>query len=278
MTGGFDRRSSNGVVFYVARALEEIPGVRHGFSTRHGGSSRQCEGALNLAHVPWDAPGNVAENRARFLRALDLEASELVTLAQVHSDRVVVVEQGRRPGNRLPRSEGDSLITGAPAVSLGIQVADCFPVIAAIEDGRLVANAHAGWRGTLGLVAAKTVATMRSLAPAHGRIVAALGPGIRACCFEVGSDVAERFETAFPGVRVALGSAGAPDKFRVDLPAALRAQLSASGVAVADIHDLGLCTRCAEDDFFSYRREGAQSGRLMAVVARAPDGLRGADC
>jgi YfiH family protein len=265
MASGFARRSASGVVYYAARALEHLPGVRHGFSTRQGGVGPPPDGDLNLGRVPWDAPDHVAENRSRFLGALGLDLASLVTLTQIHSNRLRVVEEAAPAGNR-PELEGDSLVTRAPGLALGIHVADCFPVILATADGEIVANVHAGWRGTVARLAAGTVEAVRGLGGA--RIVAALGPGIRACCFEVGSEVAELFDRAFPARDLVRPARGAPGKFRVDLPAALDTQLTDAGVTPGDVHDLGACTRCAPAEFFSYRREGARSGRLMAVVAR----------
>jgi YfiH family protein len=266
MVDPFVRRQAGGIAYYTSRALDAIRGVRHAFSTRLGGVSPLPSGALNLSAVSWDSAENVGENRRRFLGAVGLEPASLVTVAQIHSDRVVMIEDSAAQRNRA-RLEGDSLVTILPGVTLGIRVADCFPILAASDDGAVVGNAHAGWRGTAGRIGAKTIAAMaRAGALEPDRMEVAIGPGIRACCFEVGPEVAEVFEAGFAGaVRPHPAAAG---KFLIDLPRALRAQLEEAGVASARIHDLGACTRCRQEELFSYRGEGPVSGRLMAVISR----------
>jgi len=263
---GFVRRERDGVAVHLSRALEEIPGLRHGFSTRHGGVSALPRGALNLSRVAWDAPENVEENRRRFLRAVEIEPGELRALAQIHSDRIRIVESAEP----WVREEGDGMITPLPSVALAIQVADCFPVLLADPVRGVVANLHAGWRGTAARIAEKGVGVAASRFGCNpGAVRVAIGPGIRSCCFEVGSEVAAVFETSFPGTPLSRPIPGAPGKFLVDLPAALVHQLRAAGVAAENIHDLGACTRCNPDEFFSYRGEGPHSGRLMAIIARS---------
>jgi YfiH family protein len=264
--GDFVRQERGGVVIHVCRALADIPGLRHGFSTRHGGVSPLPRDALNLSRVAWDAGENVEENRRRFLSALGIDPSELRALAQMHSDRIHVVETGE-PWARV---EGDAMITALPRLALAIQVADCFPVVLADPDRGVIANLHAGWRGTAARIAEKAVRLAVSrFGSDPGAARVAIGPGIRSCCFEVEADVAAVFEASFPGMPLARPRPGVPGKFLVDLPAALGHQLRAAGVGADNIHDLGACTRCNPDEFFSYRGEGPRSGRLMAVIARS---------
>ncbi|PYV14769.1 MAG: hypothetical protein DMG07_11260, partial [Acidobacteria bacterium] len=111
----FVRQERGGIVFHACRALAEIPGVRHGFSTRHGGSGPQPRAALDLGRASWDAAENVRENRRRFLEALGLDPASLRILSQVHSDRVRVIEAISGDGNSLTRPpEGDGMITASP--------------------------------------------------------------------------------------------------------------------------------------------------------------------
>jgi YfiH family protein len=264
--GDFVRQERGGVAIHVCRGLADIPGLRHGFSTRHGGVSPLPRGALNLSRVAWDAPENVEENRRRFLSALGIDPGELRTLAQIHSDRIHVVETGEPWG----RVEGDATITALPRLALAIQVADCFPVLLAEPARGVIGNLHAGWRGTAARLAEKSVRAAATRIDCDSAVLrVAIGPGIRSCCFEVGPEVAAVFEASFPGVRLARPKPGSAGKFMVDLPAALVHQLRDAGVAAENIHDLGACTRCNLDEFFSYRGEGPRSGRLMAVIARS---------
>ncbi|PYV14770.1 MAG: hypothetical protein DMG07_11265, partial [Acidobacteria bacterium] len=113
----------------------------------------------------------------------------------------------------------------------------------------------------------RTMAARFGCEPADLRV--AIGAGIRSCCFEVGPEVVAAFETGFPGAALARRRADSPGKHLVDLPQALRHQLQAAGVRDRHIFDLGACTRCHLEEFFSYRGEGPRAGRLMAVIARS---------
>ncbi len=270
----FVRRESCGVPYYVCRALEELAFLRHGFSTRQGGVSPPAR-QLNLSATEWDVWENVRENRRRFLAALRLGDVPLVTLSQIHSARVHTIDEKQTNLASLLSSransdkpEGDALVTEVPHAALGIQVADCFPLLIADKERRAVAAVHAGWRGTHGRIVSQTIKRMRKEFDSDPRrLVAAIGPGIRECCYEVGAEVATAFEDVFPNVRVARESTRA-SHYLLDLRAALGAQFAESGVIEENVHDLGLCTRCHAEKFFSFRKQGTRAGRLMAVIAR----------
>lgn len=262
----FVRREVEGISFYCCRALERLPFLRHGFSTRHGGVSRLPLDSLNLSHVHWDTSERVEENRRLFLAALDLEIESLATLSQIHSDQVHILEEKPVQWNRQTR--GDAMISRRPGVSLGIQVADCFPVLIVDPMTECIAAAHAGWRGILSGIVPKTAERMKS---AYGcaaeNFLVAIGPGIGACCFEVGAEVWEAFETEFPGANLVHRS-GAEGKYLVDLGQALKTQLTGLGIPGDRVYDLEACTRCNPDQFFSYRGEGPRSGRMMGIIAK----------
>lgn len=261
----FFRRSSRGLTFYGCTALEGLAHVRHGFSTRADLAATSLGSSLNLSPVPWDSRERVAGNRRRFLEALGLGSARLQSLSQIHSDRVHIIEESSAQGN-LPR-EGDALATSQKGLALGVFVADCFPVLLADPSCRAVAAVHSGWRGTAGQIVDKTVATMHeALAADPSRMIAAIGPGIRSCCFEVGLDVADLFEKRWPASSRRKSPADRPGKAFLDLALVLRLQLVSAGLDPDNIFDLGLCTRCNPEEFFSYRGEGVRAGRLMAVI------------
>lgn len=263
---GFTRRESGGVFFYTCRALEHIPGVTHGFSTRVGGVSSLPANSLNLTFVDWDTPAAVSENRTRFFSALRLNSVPLATLSQIHSDRIHLLQEVPASGDR---PSADAVATRAGALAIGVQVADCFPVLIADRRGTGIAAVHAGWRGTVQRIAAKTVnCMMAEFAIPPQDLVAAIGPGIRPCCFEVGNEVSTRFDEAFPGVPLHSSNPDDPSRRLLDLPRALRLQLVQAGLPERQIYDLGLCTMCNRAEFFSYRGDGPCTGRLMAVIAR----------
>jgi YfiH family protein len=212
----------------------------------------------------------VAENRRRFVKAVAGEdAVELVTVRQVHGDVVRVVEH--RTGSLATEEgkavlEGDGLMTGEAGLLLGVQTADCVPVLVADTRTRAVAAFHAGWRGTVARIVERGVAQMgREFGTRPEDCVAAVGPCIRACCFEVGDEVRERFAAEF---------AYAEELFvgrNVDLQEANRRQLVGAGVAVGDVSVIAECSACARDAegrrrYFSHRAEAGRTGRMLNVI------------
>jgi polyphenol oxidase len=264
--GGFKRQEENGIPYYACIAFQEFPFLRHGFSTRHGGVSPLPLTALNLSQVSWDSPTNVAENRRRFLAALRLEHVPLVTLSQVHSSRLHILDENTPPENGRPQA--DAVATMRSGTAIGVQVADCFPILVADPRKRVIAAIHAGWRGTLERIFSKTVAGLRAgFGTDPADLITAVGPGIHPCCFEVGPEVVDQFRAAYPGVKLAGPHPARHGKYFIDLPKALQLQFEETGLNVDNVFILNACTRCNTGEFFSYRGEGPQSGRMMAVIA-----------
>ncbi len=195
----------------------------------------------------------------------------LVTLRQVHGALVHRVEaEGpeSRAGAEAPAShEGDALVTSMTRRALAVYVADCVPALVCDPRSRVLAAVHAGWRGTVAGVLARTIDMMRrdyGARPEDLRV--ALGPAIGPCCFEVGEEVVERLLGADPGAIACVlhAGGGAP---RVDLIEANRRQALASGVSEGRIQATGLCTRCETDLLESYRRSGPGAGRMAGLIA-----------
>jgi polyphenol oxidase len=261
----FVRREFQGTPYYSCRAFENLPHLRHGFSTRRGGAPDLNESSLNLANAPWDSPARVNENRQRFLSVLHLEDARLITLHQVHSNCVHIIEEIDHQWNQ---SEGDALITRAANIALAIKTADCLPVLIADPATDAIAAVHSGWRGTLSGVLPETIKELqRAFGSKPANLLIAIGPGIRSCCFEVGHEVAELFDKTFPECSLAEPINARPGKFLLDLYGALQIQLNRAGVSPKNRFDLGVCTCCNTSEFFSYRAEGLASGRMMAVIS-----------
>lgn len=266
---GFIHQKFRGVPCYICRDFERLPYLRHGFSTRHGGVSAaggsvSAGHTLNISNTPWDSPDNVQENRRRFLSALNLDKAHLTTLRQVHSNRVHIIKD---ISGRWNRSEGDALCTQVENVALAVQIADCIPVLIADPVQHAVAAVHSGWRGTLAGVLLATIEQMqREFGSDPARLLLAIGPGIRACCFEVGLEVADPFEKQYPGCGLTKPVQGQPEKRFLDLIKALEMQMNLAGVLPENCHDLGICTCCNTTEFFSHRAEGSASGRMMALI------------
>jgi len=269
-----------------------FPWAIHGFSTRIGGFSKAYGGkALNLGFTTTDDRAAVERNRAAFLKELGAKNGKstlpLITLRQVHSSVIYRVDSV--PDHPLV---GDGLITNTPGLLLGIQTADCLPILLVDPVTRAVGAFHAGWRGTLGRIVEKGAGEMRRWFGTNARdVYAAIGPGVHNCCYEVGEELRQQFEAQFRY---------APDLFRevkeedpvkqkypllfltarppghepaefgrqifLDLVEANRRQLLDLGVKKKNIFASDLCTSCRNDLLFSYRKEKGVTGRLMGVV------------
>ena len=281
-TNGFILRENQRIPYYSCRIFESLPWLRHGFSTRRGGTD---DGTLNLGFTTWDIPERVNENRRRLLSALELEKAVPVYLEQIHSNHVYTVEpissihKPSLPLHVLPSSdqtvnrklyEGDALVTNIQNVALTIKTADCFSVLIVDPVHRAIGAVHSGWRGTLGRVLPHAIEEMtRRFQSDAAQLQLALGPGIRECCFEVKEDVARLITEAYPEKSTARPSA--PGKYLVDLAAVLKIQMTQSGVPLENQHDLEMCTCCNNREFFSWRADGATAGRMMTVIAIVPD-------
>ena len=270
--------------------LAQTPWLVQGFSTRTGGSSRAYGGnALNLGFTQGDARAAVERNREAFLRKIDASTSKktwpLVTLRQIHSDIIHCVSQ-------VPEQilAGDGLITQTPGIVIGIQTADCIPVILVDTKRKAVGVFHAGWRGTVKRIAQKGVGEMRRYFGTLPRdIRAAIGPGIHSCCYQVGPEVRDHFESQFAyaadlfhetkdydEVRArypllfltarAPGHSELPNKIFLDLVEANRRQLLDAGVGRQKISVSDLCTSCRPDLLFSHRADKGVTGRMLAVA------------
>ncbi len=281
------RRARGGLQVVESRALEKLGWLAHGFSTRAGGASAiEGKPALNLGFTEWDTREHVAANREKFVAALGAGKRPLITIRQLHSD---VIHIAAAPTAEAPNA--DALITGTPGLLLGVQTADCVPILLADTKRHVVAAIHAGWRGTLARIAVKTLGRMRmEFGTRTSDVVAALGPAIGGSCYEVGPEVAQAFATQFPPAAdwfdgpfeqlahgeeplwlpwltmMPPGHVPPPPRVQLDLRAANRWQLIDAGVAEKQISASELCTACRGDLLFSYRRGGAGTGRMMAVI------------
>ena len=240
-----------------ARSLVEA-GIRHGFSTRRGGVSAGAFESMNLARNVGDDPEAVAENHRRFAESVGYDLERLFEISQVHGARVLRVHGAAVPATRT--EEADALVTWTPGDAVAVRVADCVPVLLAAPGRAVVAAVHAGWRGVATRVLA---AAAEAMAVEPGVIVAAVGPCIGPCCFEVGDDVATQIAAASSETVVAR-SAVAGAKPKVDLRAAVTFQLGAIGVW--SVEHVGGCTMCEPAWFHSFRRDGKLSGRLLAAI------------
>ena len=279
-------------------AWKEFPWLRHGFSTRSGGVTeayRQGEDDkrldLNLGFTSHDSEENVLENRRRFLAALCSGGShdtdpKLVTVRQIHSTQVLRVD-GTTAADRAVLS-GDGLMTDEPGVVLGIQTADCIPVLVADTKSHAVAAFHAGWRGTVNRIVEAGVGKMRLEFGSDPRdLVAAIGPGIGQCCYAIGEEVLHEFQSQFsyanelfrevydsdpirnkyPMLFLSARAPGHSDigpQLHLDLAEANRRQLLDAGLTAISL--VSECTSCLPGRYFSHRGERGFAGRMLSAI------------
>jgi YfiH family protein len=211
---------------------------------------------------------DVAQGWDLVVAALSSDTEHLFRIKQVHGATVRVVRNGDLTASgRQARPEADAMISNVPGALLAVQVADCVPMLIADTGTGAVAAIHAGWRGTAAAIAPATVAAlMREYGSNPADLIVALGPSIGACCYEVGEELVDAFQTTGGD------AAGAPwfvrkgASLRLDLWQANRDQLVAAGVPPEQIHMAQLCTRTHADVFESYRAEGASAGRMIAAI------------
>ena len=208
---------------YRAQALEDIPWLEHGFGTR-------------LASC-WP------------------DAADLATVQQIHSNKVLIADRACCIG------EGDALISNQPGLTLSVRTADCLPILMADTRNRAVAAVHAGWRGTLLEIVPKTIEAMKDqFSTRPDDLVIAIGPGIGACCFEVGPEVASQFSARFPE------RSDLDRRAKIDLVETNLRLLGRNDGSMRQIATSGQCTCCRTDLFHSYRRDLDQAGRMVSTI------------
>lgn len=250
-----------------ARLLTEA-GFRHGFSLRTGGVSGPPFSDLNLARNLGDDPAAVEENHRRLASAVGYSAECLFEASQVHGVGLAVADE-KVPSELFRSREADALLALEPGQAVGIRVADCVPVLMADPGSGAVLAIHAGWRGVVAGVVPEAVARMlRETGAQPGALLAAIGPHIGPEAFEIGDEVAQALVAAIPeDPRVVIAcEPPAARRPRADLGRAVRAQLVRMGLWTERVESVGGCTYTNAKQFFSYRRDGAASGRHLAVI------------
>jgi len=265
-------RQTNGTTVVQSAVLEAPAGIVHAFSTRQGGVSRPPFATLNLGHSVGDDSAAVEENRRRFFGAFGIAAGRVVRVWQEHGDGVLRVDAGLTARSGFPRcllderATFDALMTNLSGLALVVSTADCLPILIHDPVRGAVAAVHAGWRGTAKRIAARALGAMREAYgtdPSDCR--AAIGPGIRGCCFEVDAAVQDAMAAALPNWEKH-ATANRPGHWLLDLAQVNRATLEAAGVRTDRIEDVRLCTSCRNDLFFSHRADKGRTGRMMNFI------------
>jgi polyphenol oxidase len=253
-------------VSITASGLSKLPGIRHGFFTRRGGVSDGIYATLNCGLGSGDDKAKVRENRSRVAAKLGATSDHLLTAHQVHS-AVAVPVSGPWP-DLANRPDADGLVTTTAGVAVAALTADCTPILFADPVARVVAAAHAGWKGALGGIIEATIAAMEAQGAQRKHIHAAVGPTIGPAAYEVGAEFEATFLASDPAnIRFfRRPKPGAKPYF--DLPGFAMSRLAAANLAHAE--NLKLCTYASESDFHSYRRichqGGTDYGRQISAI------------
>ncbi len=241
----------------------KLPGIAHGFFGRNGGYSTGIFASLNCGLGSGDDRATVTRNRGIVARALGETEDRIVTAFQVHSAEAMIVTT---PFGFDDRPKLDGLVTNIPGIILGSLTADCCPVLFADPEAKVVACAHAGWKGALGGVTDSTIVKMEELGAQRTHIRAVLGPTISQHAYEVGPEFREKFPPGAHGYFIASKRDG---RFMFDLPGYLADRLRKSGIG--HVSDTALCTYTLADDYFSYRRathaNETDYGRQIAAIS-----------
>lgn len=243
--------------------LETLPNIRHAFMTRQGGVSTGLFTSLNAAMEKQDRPEDVSENRVRIAKHIGGDVKNLVTARQIHSNKVIVVNE---PWDHADRLEGDALIATKPNIIVGVITADCVPILLADDNAGIVAAIHAGWKGAVSGIIQNTVDKMVDLGAARANITAGIGP----CIWQDSYEVDQQFYQGLPDHSDLFKPSKKADHWMFDLPNFVFRQLNKAGVA--SVTPSPADTYSNEQDFFSNRRrfhrDEPHFGCMMSCIMR----------
>ncbi|HUI68359.1 MAG TPA: peptidoglycan editing factor PgeF [Nitrospirota bacterium] len=232
-------------------ALEKVGRIKHAFTTRQGGLGARNNG-IKLTD-DWEA---LAE-------AFGINPERLVTVNQVHGDHIVKVDD--QNFNKTKTVQADAMITNTLEMAIGVETADCVPVLLVDPLTPAVGAVHAGWRSTVKRIVQKAVTKMQNeFGSDPSRMIAAIGPTIGPECYEVDEPVMGPVRETFSLWKEAASARGG-DKWSLDLVKLNRFELAQIGLSAKNVHSLGLCTSCRSDLFYSFRAEG-RTGRMLSVI------------
>jgi hypothetical protein len=257
----------NGKVHYLEPSAFTQRGVScQGFTTRHEGVSRPPYNSLNLGANTLDSIHNVIGNRSILARAFGATVDKVVTVTQTHGTDLLVIDTPNPDYVHFQKLECDGIITNQPGIMIGVCTADCAPVLLLDPVKGAAAAIHAGWKGTAGKIVPKGVAALVSLFGSNpADILAAIGPTIGACCYEVDGAVRDVFGKG-DGCWGEFAVPTNDGKWQLDLSLANACQLLAAGIPRDNIETAGVCVSCRPESYFSYRRDKGETGRQMGFI------------
>jgi len=241
--------------FLTISALDRESRILHAFTTRHGGLGARGNGARH--HDDWTAMAH----------AFGIRLERLATVNQVHGENIIKVDEMNILDVRSVHA--DAMISRVPGIAIGVETADCVPVLLYDPVMQAVAAVHAGWRSTVKKIVQKTVNRMHEeFGTESSRLIAAIGPAIGPECYEVDEPVMGPVRDAFSFWQEVSAPRGT-DRWGLDLVKANKLELMQIGLSEKNIHSVGMCTACKKDSFYSYRVEG-KTGRMLSVIMLKP--------
>lgn len=261
----------NGVPYISYNALEKIPWITHGFSTRAGGVSEGCLSSMNLGHGRNDAEENVIRNHEIIAEAIGFDAHNIVASRQTHTTNVRVVSKedcGKGVYKERDYDDVDGMITNEKNIVLATYFADCVPLYIVDTKNKAIGLSHSGWRGTVGKIGQVTLEKMNEQYGTKPEdTVVCIGPSICQNCYEISLDVAEEFMKAFPNHKEEILKDKGNDKFLLDLWECNRIIFEEAGVLPEKINLPDLCTCCNSEFLFSHRATNGKRGNLAAFLS-----------
>ena len=251
--------------------LDSYKELRHAFTTRHGGVSSGCVSTWNFGERQFDSEENILRNFEILAEVMGTTADKMVLTYQTHTVNIMKVtkeDAGRGVIRDWGYRDGDGLVTDEKDLTIVTTHADCNAVFFYDPVKKVIGLAHSGWRGTLGGISREMIDIMkREYGTEPGDLICGIGPSLCKDCFEVDEDVAEAFRDADPDYEAFIERRD--PKYHIDLKAIIRHDLVKKGVKDENVLDMGLCTKCNKDDFFSHRGHKGKRGLMVAAMRLA---------
>lgn len=259
----FTLAQTNTVPYFQSTIIAQCDFLTHAFCTRQGGASRDDYSSLNMSFREGDDEYTVLANWSKLAKAFSIPVEQFLVPNQVHGDGILVIQSQGRYFSSREKLDYDAIVTCRPGLAICIKTADCVPVFIVDKMRKVIAVVHAGWKGSALNICAKVIRLMESQYGSQPHdILAAIGPSIGPCCYEVDSVVAESFKTQKDHESF-LSPQKEKNKWLLNLPEANRRQILACGVPDKNIETSGFCTSCRQDLFFSHRASGGVTGRQI---------------
>jgi len=265
--GGKLLKHGNGIIYASSPLLGSVVFIAHGFLSRIGGISKGPFSSLNYDVREGDNKVNIEHHKAVVGRLFGFEAKRLLTINQVHGDDVLVIDKPVKNISDMSKTSADAIITNQYGVAIGVMTADCVPIILVDTVKKVIGMVHAGWKGTVKGVIPRTLEKMvKQFGSDKKAILAAIGPSIGQCCYEVDRSVVKEFGVtgSDSGDNEFIKKEG--DGWRIDLKRANLNQLLSAGILEKNISMESICTSCRNDLFFSYRADGKKTGRQLNFI------------